>query len=142
MSQENTLEIRVWPARNRKKLGFFVAVLVLVPLVFGWAFGLYWGVLALILLLGANLSFITPTRYELTPEGVTVQRFWGRVHYPWSRFRRVVQDRNGVFLSPFASPSRLDAFRGLYLILPDPEVRQQVFQWAQAHIQNSQDRKN
>ncbi len=129
-----TLEIRVWPARNRKKLAFFVAVLILVPLVFGWAFGLYWGLLAFVLLLGANLSFITPTRYVLDPEGITVHRFWGKVHYPWSRFRRVAQDKNGVFLSPFARPSRLDAFRGLYLILPDAEVREQVYRWAVQHL--------
>jgi len=139
---DTSWQIRVWPARNRRKLAFFVAVLILVPGLFGWAFGTYWGVLAAVLLLGANLSFITPTRYELSQKGVTVYRFWGRVHYPWHRFRRVVQDANGVFLSPFPTPSRLDAFRGLYLILPDPEVRQRVFQWAEARIQNSQERKN
>ncbi len=132
-------EVRVWPARDRRKLAFFVAVLVLVPTVFGWVFGLYWGILAFVLLLGANLSFVTPTRYELTDEGVTVHRFWGRIHYPWSRFRRVVQDRNGVFLSPFARPSRLDAFRGLYLILPDPEVRREVYRLAQSQISKSQE---
>ncbi len=141
MSRE-TLVIRVWPARNRRKLLLFLGILVLVPGVFGWAFGLYWGLLAAVLLLGANLSFLTPTRYELTPHEVVVHRFWGRIRYPWHRFRRVEMDQNGVFLSPFARPSRLDAFRGLYLILPDPALRQQAFQWARQHLRNSEEREN
>ncbi len=132
-----SLEVRVLPARNRRKLLFFVAVLVAVPLVFGWAFGLYWGVLAFVLILGTNLSFVTPTRYVFTQEGVTVHRFWGRIHHPWHRFRRVELDANGVFLSPFARPSRLDAFRGLYLILPDPEIRKRVYDLAASRIANS-----
>ena len=33
----------------------------------------------------------------------------------WSDFRSFYADRNGVLLSPFARPSRLENFRGVYV---------------------------
>jgi hypothetical protein len=34
----------------------------------------------------------------------------------WSQFRSCYPDKNGILLSPFAHPSRLENFRGLYLM--------------------------
>jgi hypothetical protein len=33
----------------------------------------------------------------------------------WTQFRSFYPDPNGVLLSPFAHPSRLENFRGIYL---------------------------
>ena len=65
---------------------------------------------------GASLaSYFVPTCYELCDEGARV-RFLGRTRsIPWAHVRRVDVHKDGVFLSPFDKPSRLDSFRGTFL---------------------------
>ena len=89
-----------------------VGICVAVGVSFGGAgYGLLAGVL-----LGASLGrYFVPTRFELDAEGVIV-RFLGQTRrVPWGAVRRVAVGREGVFLSPFAEPSRLDSFRGTLL---------------------------
>lgn len=106
----------VVPAKNRRKLALFLGILVGVSLLSGWLFGPFWGLFAFVLLALSNLAFYTPTRYRLDESGITVYRPFYTLHRPWDWVARVEVDKNGVFLSPFAHPSRLDAFRGVYLL--------------------------
>jgi len=64
-----------------------------------------WWVIFAVLLLGGSVFFplLTVTRYRFDHEGV-------RNFYP---------DPNGVLLSPFSTPSRLENFRGIYLRFGD-----------------------
>jgi hypothetical protein len=68
------------------------------------------------LVLGISLArYFAPTDYTLDGEGVRA-RFLGRERRrPWSEVRGVYPHRDGVHLSPFARPSPLDPFRGIYL---------------------------
>lgn len=67
-------------------------------------------------LLGASLSrYLLPTRYVLDREGIKVSHAGMIRKMAWNRIRRISASREGLFLSPFAGPSRLDAFRGLFL---------------------------
>jgi hypothetical protein len=68
------------------------------------------------LILGIGLSrYFAATRYELDSDGVLV-RFLGQgQRMAWQDVRRVLVHREGVHLSPFAQPSRLDSFRGAFL---------------------------
>ena len=67
-------------------------------------------------LLGASLSrYLLPTRYALDREGIKVSHAGMIRKMAWNRIRRISASREGLFLSPFAGPSRLDAFRGLFL---------------------------
>ncbi|MFP4058232.1 MAG: hypothetical protein ACLF0G_15300 [Candidatus Brocadiia bacterium] len=84
------------------------------------AAGLGFGGVGYALLAGALLSlslcrYFLPTRYHLDDQGAAVGFLgqWRRV--PWGAVRRVSVHREGVHLSPFARPSRLDSFRGTYL---------------------------
>ncbi|MDP6778292.1 MAG: hypothetical protein QGI83_16170 [Candidatus Latescibacteria bacterium] len=77
----------------------------------GWSYGL----LSFCLLTGALLRFYVPTRYRLDDDGVEVSFLGVERVTPWSRIRRIRSDRRGAFLSPFDRPSRLDAYRGVYL---------------------------
>jgi hypothetical protein len=75
---------------------------------------LYVALSAVILFL-STMRFYFPVRYRLDSDGV---RRWylGREKFrPWSDFRNVYVHPDGMFLAPFEKPSRLDAFRGLYL---------------------------
>ncbi len=59
--------------------------------------------------------YFIPARYEFYDDRVVVVSFSRRVEKPWTDFRSFYADRNGVLLSPFARPSRLENFRGLYV---------------------------
>ena len=64
-------------------------------------------------------SFFLPTTYILRDDCITVKSFLRRFSKRWDYFRSYYPDRNGVFLSPFPVPSRLEAFRGLYIRFGD-----------------------
>lgn len=79
----------------------------------GWA---WFAVLGVLILFGSLAKFYFPTRYTLDEEGVTVKTTTQTLKKPWSMYRSSYRDKNGVLLSPFVEPSRLENFRGLYLI--------------------------
>jgi len=77
------------------------------------------GVLAMVVLFASLAKFFMPTRFILTDKTVTIKSTTQKITKPWSMFRSFYPDRNGVLLSPFPEPSRLENFRGMYLIFAD-----------------------
>lgn len=74
--------------------------------------GIFFGLVMLV-----SLSrFFLPTEYLLDPQGIRVRTLTGEQQRPWSQFRTAYPDKNGVLLSPYAGPTRLENFRGLYLM--------------------------
>lgn len=117
-SDGETLEWVCHPVRRRPLVSVAVTVFVLsccfvtyVSTDSTWFAGL-----ALAVLIGSLAKFYFPTRYRLTPRGVTVKTTTQTLTKEWSIYRSYYPDRNGVLLSPFVEPSRLENFRGLYLI--------------------------
>ena len=93
-------------------VGAILALLPFLYLVLGHLPGalLLWG--AAVLSLSPALL---PVTYELYEGGVFTQQGLRGVFRPWTYFARCDVDEAGVFLSPFAEPRRLAAFRGIYL---------------------------
>ena len=77
----------------------------------GWGYGL----LSFLLLSWALVRFFLPTRYRLDGDGAETSCLGSGRRLPWSGIRRARLDSKGVFLSPFDRPSRLDAYRGIFL---------------------------
>ena len=76
---------------------------------------------ALALLVVAMARYFFATRYVLDEAGVGISHLGVRRHYAWAQFRRVARHPNGVFLSTFAKPHRLDPFRGQFLRATNPD---------------------
>lgn len=87
-------------------------ICLLMKVAFG---GWLWSALAGLFLLGSLRSWLFPTAYRLTPEGVEVRFLGLSTLKPWSRFRNLYPHRMGLHLSPFEKPSGLDPFRGIFL---------------------------
>ena len=86
----------------------------------GIGFGGWWaGVLAGVLLVAAISDFLFPVRYVMNEEGVQARGLVMRRRMGWPQVRRVARDGLGVKLSPLARPSRLEAYRGIYLWFSD-----------------------
>ena len=77
--------------------------------------GLLYGAIALAVLSGSVSRFLLPTSYEIGGSGIAVSHLFRRRLRAWEEIRRVEVRKDGLFLSPFPRPSRLDSYRGLFL---------------------------
>ncbi|OYD13624.1 hypothetical protein CH333_10655 [candidate division WOR-3 bacterium JGI_Cruoil_03_44_89] len=102
-------------AENKKRTTFLLVFLgVLFVGLFIW-FKL-WGLLIGIVLVGSALyPYFIPTRYEFSEEYMVIKGFFLQQKKWWGEFRSFYPDRNGVFLSPFPEPTRLENYRGIYI---------------------------
>ncbi len=111
--------LRRYPNRLLVLLLTLLIALLGVYLMFG---NLLLACVAVLLLLGATSDFLFPLSYRLTATGIEADSLTGRMKLSWQDARRVLSNRESVLLSPLASPSRLDAFRGVTLrFAPDGE---------------------
>lgn len=80
-----------------------------------WRFNFFPTVFSATFLIGSLYSYFVPFRYTFYEEEIVVTSLFYRKVKPWSTFHSFYIDRNGVLLSPFAKPSRLENFRGTYV---------------------------
>ena len=73
-----------------------------------------------------------PTHYRLSEKGVTIKTPTQTISKAWSEYRSFYPDKNGVLLSPFAEPSRLENFRGIYLMYGGK--REQIISYINKYI--------
>lgn len=128
------LEWRCHPAKRRLSVSFAVSLFVIIVAmaVFYSTDSRAFTVLALVVMLGSLAKFYFPTSYKLTAETVNIKTTTTTISKAWSQYRSFYPDKNGVLLSPFAEPSRLENFRGLYLMFSNN--RDEVIAFVQAHI--------
>jgi len=105
------------PVREEPARTWIIVLFVALTAAAVWlyAFNGYWAALSAAVLLFAVREWFLPTRYLLDETGATRYFLVFRHHKPWREIKRLSPDRHGLLLSPFPEPSRLDAFRGLYL---------------------------
>ena len=72
-------------------------------------------ILSVVILVGSLAPFFFPTTYKLQNDCVIVRSLLRRFSRQWDVFRSYYPDKNGVLLSPFPTPSRLENFRGIYV---------------------------
>ena len=76
----------------------------------------WFSVFALVVLYLSVAKFYFPTTYSMNTEGITVKTTTQKLFKPWSMYRSYYPDKNGVLLSPFTRPTRLENFRGLFVM--------------------------
>ena len=117
------------PARS----ALLVVIVLGISIGIGFSFeGIGYGMLSVGLLAAALSRYFLPSRYAVDSSGVQVVHLGARRQLPWERIRRVRIFPDGVFLSPFARPSRLDQFRGC--LLRFGKKREAVVRLVQAHV--------
>jgi hypothetical protein len=131
-SQYSWLSHPIVRAGTTKTVALLVITLLTGFLLYSNTQSLGWSLFSVLVLLLAVRDYWSPTFYTLTEEGVEV-RFWGYTRRkPWHALRSFYPDRNGVLLSPFPTPHRLENFRGVYLRFDDN--REEVLAWIQRFV--------
>jgi len=113
-------EALIWTShplkRNKRNTVLVIVFLILAPLiVLIVTNSLFFLFLSLVILLGSLASFFLPTTYELSQDKIRVRFFINKKEMEWNKYRSFYVDKNGVLLSPFEKPSRLENFRGTYI---------------------------
>ncbi|HQL24519.1 MAG TPA: hypothetical protein PKY95_08890 [candidate division Zixibacteria bacterium] len=112
------MEWRVHPATRRPWLTAAVSLFILAVsfLVLVTTDSRWFSFFALVVLFASLAKFYFPTSYRMDGRGVTIKTTTQTLLKEWRLFRSYYPDRNGVLLSPFPQPSRLENFRGLYVL--------------------------
>jgi len=114
---ESSLEWTVHLARRRpRQAAAALAVIVLGSAAAGYGFGSpFFGLLSFVLLTASISDHLFPLRCRIGADGVEVRGLLHRRRMAWRQVRRLARDDLGVKLSPLPRPSRLEAYRGIYL---------------------------
>lgn len=117
MKAERRLAWTVHLARRRPRQAAAVAAFIIgTSVLAAYGFGSrFYGVLAAVLLTASVGDYLFPLTFALSESGVEARGLLHRRRMSWRQVRRVLRDDLGVKLSPLPRPSRLDAFRGIYL---------------------------
>ena len=121
-ASDNSAEILLtWtthPIKKRPLAAVLVSLFILiVPLVvLSITSSKIFGFLSLVVLFASVAKFYFPTYFTLTESEVVIKSSTQTIKRKWSEFRSYYPDKNGVQLSPFVDKSRLENFRGIYLI--------------------------
>ena len=92
--------------------------LFLVLLLFGIYLGfqsIYVAVLSAIFLIGSLYKYFLPFHHQFDAHRLIIASCCYKMERPWETFRSFYVDANGVLLSPFDHPTRLENFRGVYI---------------------------
>lgn len=135
--EEDEGEVLEWtshPLRRKPVAATIVSIFILVVsmVVYSTTMSKAFGVLALVVLFASLARFYFPTTYRLTGKRITVKTVTQTLHKDWSQYRTCYPDKNGILLSPFTRPSRLESFRGIYLIFS--ANKQEVVSFVKGHI--------
>ena len=116
-ASERSLEWICHPAKKNMKITIFVSIFIaaLIVVIYFVTYSPWFCVLGFLILFGSLSSFYFPTHYRLTEKEIRIKTKTQTLVKKWSQFRTVYPDKNGVLLSPFVRPSRLENFRGLYI---------------------------
>lgn len=111
------LEWQVHLARRQPARALTAVAMTLGAAVCAWIImaSAFSGLLVGALLLAAIGEHLFPIRYRITREGVWARGAWSARRMRWHEVRRCYGDARGIKLSPLTRPSRLEAYRGIYL---------------------------
>lgn len=119
------------PFRSAALAGLIAVSAVAAAVGFGhWIYGAF----SLVVLLLSVSRYLFPTYYKLDGTGVASRHLGLGRSRRWDEFYRVDECADGLFLSPFERPRRLDTFRGIFLRFH--QNREEVVYFVRRYVQN------
>ncbi|MBU8932779.1 MAG: hypothetical protein KOO62_02120 [candidate division Zixibacteria bacterium] len=132
------LQWRCHPMKRRPWVSVAVTVfvaLVVVLVYYGTERSQAFATLAMVVMFASLAKFYFPTSYKLTDDKIYVKTTTQTLIKEWSIYRSCHPDKNGILLSPFTRPTRLENFRGLYLMFS--ENRDDVVSFVKARVSST-----
>ncbi|MBN1620815.1 hypothetical protein JW890_08835 [candidate division WOR-3 bacterium] len=83
-------------------------------------------------------EFFLPVKYGLDKDFVWKKIGPVKIQKQWVQLRSFYTDKNGILISPFTKPSRLETFRGIYIRFAGAE-RQTVLEAVKKHLKGQEE---
>ena len=99
-----------------RSIGVLLFLIILSFLVYEETASLIWVLFSILILIFSLRQYFLPTCYILYDEQIVCRCLCYQRKVRWEQLKNYFIDKNGVLLSPFQKPTRLENFRGLYLI--------------------------
>ncbi len=121
---------------------FYMAVLTvfLVNIFMYYMFNPTFGMISVVLTILSLTEIFFPFKYSLFDKGIIVDRFFYKVKHEYSYYKKVLNDKNGIFLSPFRYDTRLESFRGILLRIPK-DKKDEVIAFLKEKIEITEEKK-
>ncbi|MEE2827814.1 MAG: hypothetical protein VX498_01385, partial [Myxococcota bacterium] len=121
MPADSPLQWSDWPLRRRPLRGLFAVVAILATTAVIGSLDPWLAFVGAVLLLGTCSEVLSPTRFELTQEGVRLHSLFRRVERRWDRFGGWQSCRDGFWLRGRTRSRYLQRRAALYLCCPGRE---------------------
>jgi len=123
------IEWSVIPAAKTKLRTILVSIFIItISLIVFFFWGKYLGFLAFVVLFLSVLPYYTRTHYTVDEEGITIKGPVTTQRKKWGYLKKVILDKNGIFLSPFDYETRLENYRGFLIKVPE-ERKDEIYQF-------------
>ncbi len=132
--------IDTFPLKRNSVKGLLVIlfIIILIILVFLLTNSLIFSICALLFILFDLKSFFFPTQFTIYEKRVDKKFLFREVSYPIEKFKRVINCKKGILLSPYKNRSTLrEKFRGLYIICFDDDQKGELLTFFNEKIENS-----
>ena len=102
---------------NLKKSAFLIVFIIFISAIVWYITYKQWNApiffyLGMALLIFELLPYFVPTTYSLNDDTILIKYPLAKVEKKYSEYGCFYSDKNGIMLSPFSRPHRLDRFRG------------------------------
>lgn len=116
-SQTPMFEYVCHPAARNLSITILTTLFLLLCVALVWliSHSIFMTALAVLILFGSLAGFYTRTRYVFYDDYFIITTLIHTQRKEWKLYRSYYGDRNGVLLSPFARPTRMENFRGVYI---------------------------
>lgn len=136
-ADKDTLE-KTWVVfpltQNWKKSACLICFLLVLCVAVYFSFkSIFYLLFSVIVLFGSLSSFFLPVRYEFHTDHFEIHTLLRTISKEWKEFRSFYVDKNGVLLSPFDKPSRLENFRGIYVRFGRAE-QDEIIRFVEQHL--------
>jgi len=93
------------------------------------------GIAGAVMILFSTMEVFTGCRFVLNDRGAYRRVGLSNSFIEWASVVRVVENDDGILLSPLPEPSKLDAFRGVFLVMPY-HMRTSVLEYIKDRVEN------
>lgn len=109
---------------------FIICVIIYIKLRHPW-----YVIFFALLLIGSLHTYFFRTKYKFSDTDITINYPLYTIKREWNYYRGYYIDKNGILLTPFSVPNRLENFRGVF-IKYDKNKKDEIIAYIRSKISN------
>ena len=108
---------------ERKKFYNGLLAIIIIFLLTSLLFSPFYGLIATLLVMLSITEIFFPFKYYFYDDKIIIDRFFYKVTKEYIYYKKIVNDKNGIFLSPYRFNTRMESFRGILLRIPSDKKK-------------------